>query len=275
MKTRLGAIFLIAVGCAALPAAAQDVLLYSNGTPPPQLSSGPTTDSGVAAPVGTNWSECQHPTGDTTQANTSAGSTVQNTTFRVADDFTVGAPGWTANFVDIYAYQTGSPATPSPFATAVARIWGPCTPGTTPGDAGCTAIAFGDVTTNRLVSSTDATLFRLFNTVAPPPGTAPGTTRKIWRNHISLGVTLTPGYYWLEYGTTVTNAGVHFAPTITVPGIRGLPGWNARQFAVAGGTWAAVIDVGNPATAPDFPQDFPFEIYGVFVPVELMTFEVK
>jgi hypothetical protein len=269
---------LCGLGLAALAgtASAQDVLLYSNGTPPPQLTTGPTTDSGVAAPAGTTWSEVQHPTGDTTLANTSAGATETQGAFRLADDFTVPAgPGWVVNFVDLHAYQTGSPATPSPFTGATVQIWGPCTPGTVPGAAGCTTIAFGDTTTNRLVTSTDATLFRIFNTVAPPPGTASGTTRKVWRQHVSLGVTLAPGYYWVDWSTTTFNAGAHFAPSITVPGSRGLPGWNARQFAVAGGTWAAVIDAGNPATAPDVPQDQTFELYGVISPVELQSFEIK
>lgn len=259
----------------AVPAGAQ-VLLYSNGTPPPQLSSGPTTDSGVAAPAGTNWSECQHPTGDTTQANTTAGSSSQGTAFRLADDFTVPAgPGWNLAYVEFYAYQTGSAPTPSPFTAHTLRIWGPCTAGTVPGAAGCTAIAFGDTTTNVLASSTDPLLYRIFNTVAPPPGTAPGTTRKIWRNRATAGVTLAPGYYWLEWGSTVSSGGAHFSPSITVPGVRGLAGWNAQQFNVGTAAWAAVIDAGNPATAPDFPQDFPFELYGLIVPVELQGFHIE
>ena len=269
---------LCGLGLAALAgtASAQDVLLYSNGTPPPQLTTGPTTDSGVAAPAGTTWSEVQHPTGDTTQSNTSAGATETQGGFRLADDFTVPAgPGWVVNFVELHAYQTGAPATPSPFTQGTVQIWGPCTVGTVPGAAGCTTIAFGDTTTNRFVSSTDATLFRTFNTVAPPPGTASTTTRKIWRQRLSLGVTLAPGYYWVDWSTTTFNAGAHFAPSITIPGVRGLAGWNARQFNVAAATWAAVIDAGNPATAPDFPQDQTFELYGVISPVELQSFEIK
>jgi len=205
-----------------------------------------------------------------------AGATETQGQFRLADDFTVPAgPGWTVNFVELHAYQTNAPATPSPFTAATVQIWGPCTPGTVPGAAGCTAIAFGDTTTNRLVSSTDATLFRAFNTVAPPPGTPPGTTRKVWRQQVSLGVSLAPGYYWVDWSTTTFNAGAHFAPSITVPGSRGLPGWNARQFAVATSTWAAVIDAGNPASAPDVPQDQTFELYGMITPVELQSFEIK
>lgn len=265
----------LALFALAAPAGAQ-VLLYSNGTPPPQLTTGPTTDSGQAAPAGTTWSEVQHPTGDTTLSNTSAGATETQGQFRPADDFTVPAgPGWTVSFVELHAYQTGAPATPSPFIGATVQIWGPCTPGSVPGDPGCSTIAFGDTTTNRLVSSTDATLFRTFNTVAPPPGTAPTTTRKVWRNRVSLGVSLAPGYYWLDWATTVTGGGAHFAPSITIPGVRGLPGWNARQFNVAANAWAAIIDTGNPAAAPDVPQDQTFELYGQITPVELMSFDVK
>jgi hypothetical protein len=269
---------LCGLGLAALAgtASAQDILLYSNGTPPPQLTTGPTTDSGVASPAGTTWSEVQHPTGDLTLSNTSAGATETQGAFRIADDFTVPAgPGWVVNFVELHAYQTGAPATPSPFTQGTVQIWGPCTVGTVPGAAGCTTIAFGDTTTNRFVSSTDATLFRTFNTVAPPPGTAPTTTRKVWRQRLSLGVTLAPGYYWVDWATTTFNAGAHFAPSITVPGVRGLPGWNARQFNVTTAAWVGILDTGNPAAAPDVPQDQTFELYGVIAPVELQSFEIK
>jgi len=259
---------------AAVPASAQ-VLLYANGNPPPLLSTGPVTDSGVMAPAGTTWSEVQHPAGNTAEANNVSGFAVTQGTFRLADDFTVPAPGWMIQFVEFHSYLTGAPASPSPFTGMTVRIWGPCTPGTIPGAPGCTNIAFGDTTTNVMTTSTDATMFRIFNTVAPPPGTAPGTTRKIWRQRATVSTNLAPGVYWIDWASTVTGNAGHFNPSLTVPGSRGLAGWNAQQLTVATNTWAPVIDTGNPAAAPDFPQDLPFEIYGQLVPVELMDFDVK
>ena len=130
-----------------------------------------------------------------------------------------------------------------------------------------------------LVSSTDATFYRIFNTVVPPPGTTPGTTRKIWKNELSIpagcaGVGFfQPGTYWIDWNTSINGTSAHFAPPATVVGVRGLAGWNAMQR-IAGPTWQAVIDAGNPGTAPDVPMDFPFELNG-FVPVTLMQFSVE
>ena len=36
-----------------------------------------------------------------------------------------------------------------------------------------------------------------------------------------------------------------------------------------------ILDTGNPAAAPDVPQDQTFELYGVIAPVELQSFEIK
>jgi len=249
--------------------------IYVNGP----LSTGPTTDSGVAAPAGSNWSEAQHPTGDTTQANTNAGYSCSNTTtiqFRCADDFIVpvGSSGWTLGFVDVFAYRTGAPASPSPIAAGTLRIWNQ------PPNAALTGLLCGDKTTNVLVSSTDTLLWRIFNTVAPPPGTAPGTTRKVWQNRLQVPAAcsgasfFTPGTYWVDWNTTSGAQLAHFAPAATVVGSRGLAGWNARQDTTGAEGWIAAVDAGNPATAPDFPQDFPFQLSGS-TPVTLIDMSVE
>lgn len=248
-------------------------LLYANGTPAPLLSTGTLSDSGVTSPAATTWSECQHPTADLTIANTSAGFGANVGANRLADDFTVPPGGWVINTVDLYGYRTGAPATPSPFTAYTLQIWGPCTAGTRPGDTGCTTIVFGDTTTNRLASSTDATLFRVFNTVVAP-ATAPGTTRKIWRNRLTVGAALGPGLFWLDWDSTA--GGTHFDPALTPPGARATAGANARQFTVVGATWADVVDAGQGPAAPiNAILDMPFELNGVVAPVELMNFDVR
>lgn len=230
-------------------------LLYSNGGLNPQA----TSSSGVAAPAGFFWSEVQAETGNTTESNTTAGVSVNQGSFRLADDFVVPAgQTWVLEAVEFHAYQTGASAAATPFTGYTLQVWNG-----RPGDAGATVV-FGDTTTNRFATSTNSTFFRIFNSSVPPPGTAPGTTRTIWRNRVTIDppLSLTEGTYWLDWASTVSNAGAHFQPAITIQGVRGLQGWNARQFSVTSTTWTDVIDAGNPATAPDFPQDFPFDLYG-------------
>ena len=173
-------------------------------------------------------------------SNTNAGIAPQSGVFRLADNFTL-TQGCALTSVTFYAYQTGSAATPSPFAGYTLQIWNG-----RPGDAGASVI-FGNTTTNRLATSTDTTLFRIFNTVVPA-ATATGTTRKIWANTVTINTTLAAGTYWFDWDSTATNAAAHFQPTKTIAGARNAATDNARQQTVAGGAWADVLDAGNPAT---------------------------
>lgn len=231
------------------------VIIYDNGP----FQTGSTTKSGVAAPAGAQWSEVQNNFGDTTAANTSGGlsCSLTATEFRCADDFIVpGGQTWTINQVIVYIYQTGFAGTTGPVTSANLRIWNG-----RPGDPGATVI-FGDTTTNRLASQTDTNTFRVFNTVAPPPGSAPGTTRRIWQVNINVApaVVLTSGNYWIDWQTGIAANGAHFAPTTTIVNTRGAIDWNARQF--NGTSWVDITDDGAPATAPDYLQDFPFKLDG-------------
>ena len=222
---------------------------FSHGGLNPQA----LTESGVAAPAGFFWSEVQHDTGNLTESNTAAGSSPLQGSFRLADNFTLSQP-CTLTSVVFYAYQTGSPATPSPFTGYTLQIHNG-----RPGDPG-EVVVFGDTTTNRLASSVDSTFFRIFNTAVPPPGTVQGTTRKIWKNTVTIGTTLPAGTYWFDWDSTVTAGAAHFQPGKTIAGSRGAVGDNSRQLVT--GAWTDVIDVGNPASAPDVPQDFPFDVVG-------------
>ncbi len=239
------------------------------------LDTGPTSNSGVAAPAGTTWSECQNDAGNFTESNTLSGvsCSVTTTVFRCADDFVVpaGPNAWTVDAVIVYAYQTGFAGGTSPITGGTLRIWNQ------PPNPALTGLLCGDETTNVLASSTDATMYRLFNSSVPPPGTTPGTTRHIWRNELTVPAGcagtgfFVPGTYWIDWNTSIGTS-AHFAPPATVVGVRGLAGWNAMQFTATG--WGAVIDAGNPATAPDVPLDFPFELTGV-LPVTLQQFTVE
>ncbi|HQZ94940.1 MAG TPA: carboxypeptidase regulatory-like domain-containing protein [Pyrinomonadaceae bacterium] len=224
---------------------------FSNGGLLPRA----TSESGVAAPAGFFFSELQHNTGVTTEGNGSAGFTSTQGTFRLADNFTIAQP-CTISTIAVYGYLTGSAATPSPFTAGTLQIWNG-----RPGDAGATVV-FGDTTTNRLASSVDTTYFRLFNSVVPAPGSAPGTTRKIWRNTLNVNAVLPAGTYWIDWATTVTGAAAHFAPAKTIAGARGAAGDNARQQTVSTGLWTDVADTGAPAAAADIVQDLPFDVVG-------------
>jgi subtilisin-like proprotein convertase family protein len=215
------------------------------------LSTGPTSNSGVAAPAGFTWSECQNPTGNTTIANTSAGAGAQITANNsLADDFTVVGSSWTLSKITVYAYSTGFTGTTSPFTELRVRIHN-ANPA-----AGPTTVVFGDLTTNRLSASNGTSMYRIFNTVVTP-ATAPGTTRRIWTLEANVNVTLTPGTYWLEFQTG--GPASNFVPTSTPVGVRTLPAYNAVQNLA--GTWQALVDQGQgPASPAPVALDVPFLI---------------
>jgi hypothetical protein len=241
-----------------LPGQAFGVIIYDNGN----LGTGPTTDSGVAAPAGTQWSEVQHEYGNLTGSNTNAGFGCQRisttTSNRCADDFNVPVgETWTIDKVVVFAYQTGfANPTTSPFVAGFLQIWSG-----RPGDPGSTVV-FGDLTMNRLGTATNSGMFRIFNTVAPPPGSAPGTTRIIWRIelNVSPGLALTNGNYWVDFQLDA-GANGNFVPTTTTVGTRAVPFSNGRQF-ITNTVWGDALDAGNPAALVDVIHDFPFKLDG-------------
>ncbi|MET0556723.1 MAG: hypothetical protein ABW221_27030 [Vicinamibacteria bacterium] len=179
--------------------------------------------------------------------------------FRVADDFVVPAPGWVANQLIVYTYQTGS--TPgSPTITDVRiQIWNG------PPNAGGT-IVFGDTTTNRFVSAAFSNAYRDLGTQTCPAA----QTRPIMAVTASIGTTLAPGTYWVDYqiGGTLAS-GPWVVPTTILGETDGCAGpalCNAIQW--NGTAWAQLLDT-------TINQDAKFAIEGVLTPVELQSFEIK
>ena len=156
---------------------------------------------------------------------------------RVADDFTVpaGAP-WTIDTITFYAYQTGSTTT-STMNDVRVQIWD--------GPPGASTVVFGDLVTNRLASSTFSNIYRTLE------GTLTDTARPIMANVVTIGTTLPPGTYWLDWFTGGTLASGPWAPPVTVLGSTGTG--NSMQ-SLAAGPFAPLVDVG--------PQDLPFVIEG-------------
>lgn len=240
--------------------------LYSNASTDPNipaLAAADQTGSGVPAPVGKQWSECGGTAGE---ANYFAGfschpdaDTASAGSFRFADDFEVDAEnGWRVNEVSFFAYSPG--ALSNPFASVSVRIWNGL-----PGGHGVLT-AFGDATSNRLISATPTGIYRVFNTTPLPAATAPDQSRQIWELRATTANTyLPPGEYWIEWQITCTDPSAPvYVPAATIAGARAAPGANALQLVPEGfGTgWTSVLDPGKPALAPDAPQDFPFILRG-------------
>ncbi len=194
------------------------------------LRTGATSSGGAAAPAGAFWSEVQN-------TNTTAGfGNQQSAGNRVADNFTVGAGGWTINSIRFFGYQTGS-STTSTFTGLNYQIWSG-----RPGDAG-SVVVFGNTTTNTLTGSSFSGDYRIFNNT-------PGNTRPIMNLDVSGGANLAAGTYWLDWQANGTLASGPWAPSITVLGANYAAGMNGRQLTTTG--WADLLDAGS-GTIHDLP----------------------
>lgn len=199
---------------------------YTNGP----LSTGATTSNGTAAPSGYTWSEVQ-------SGNTSAGFTNNITGYTLADNFTIPAGNsWAITKFTFFAYSTGYAGATSPFNDVRVAIYN------TDPSVGSPTPVFGNMTTNRLSGSSNASMYRIFNATA-------GTTRIIWKIEADVPVTLAPGNYWVEWGVG-TSLSSNFTPPVTIVGTVSPTGANAKQKDVAAGTWAAVLDGTNPQELP-------------------------
>jgi photosystem II stability/assembly factor-like uncharacterized protein len=235
------------IGPATVPAG-----IYNNG---PVISSRVSV-SGVAAPAGFRWSEMQ---AIGAEANSLLGvNDAQNSfsRFRLADDFIVPTgQTWRIDSLVTYSYQSNDQGFATPYTSANVRIWRGA-----PDSAGSTVV-FGDTLTNRLTTSYNSRVYRISNTTTPAPGTVPEFSRVLYQNTISAGITLVPGRYFIDWQTFTDLNNSHFSPTVTLLNRRGNAAWNARQRAT-NGVWSNVLDLGNPTTAPDSAQDFPFVLIG-------------
>jgi subtilisin-like proprotein convertase family protein len=211
---------------------------YVNGN----LSTGASSSNGQPAPTGFTWSEVQ-------VGNTNAGFGAQTDgNLSLADNFTVNVATWTVTKVTFFGYSTGYSGVNSPFNDLRFQIFN------TDPSVGTPTPIFGDLTTNRLTSSSSASMYRIFNAT-------PGTTRQIWKLEANVNVVLPPGTYWIEWQTGVgTGITSNFCPPSTVVGATTQPGYNAKQHDLTANTWSNVADG---TTIPNNFQDFPFVIdYG-------------
>jgi hypothetical protein len=162
--------------------------------------------------------------------------------FRVADDFVVTGGDWQINTITFFAYQTGS-GTTSTINHVNVRIWDGV-----PGAAG-SSIVWGDTTTNRLSNTIWSNIYRVLDTGLTD------TARPIMADTASVGISLPPGTYWLDWQTGGTGASGPWAPPISILG-QTTTG-NAMQYDPTTSTWGALTDGGTFT-----PQGLPFIIEG-------------
>lgn len=196
--------------------------------------------------------------------NTSLGMTTLGftasdaTAFRIADDFTVTAPGWTLNTITFFGYQTGSTTT-STFDVVHFQLYNGA-----PNGGG--VIIFGDLVTNRLGSTVFSNIYRDTET------TVANNQRPIMAStSTAISMSLTPATYWVDFRLGGTLASGPFIPPTTLLGMTsgGCAPCNAIQW--SGAAWVALDD----GAAGTQLQDIKFVIDYVPVPVELQSFRVE
>lgn len=177
------------------------------------------------------------------------------TVFRITDDFTVTAPGWTINTITFFGYQTNSTTTCT-FNTARVQIWNGA-----PNAGG--SVVYGDTTTNRFAMCAFANLYRDTET------TVANCARPQMATTANIGTSLAPGTYWVDFALGGTLASGPFIPPTTVTGSNSpCTPCNALQW--NGSAWTTLTDTGSGTQ-----QDVKFVIDYTPVPVELQSFRVE
>jgi hypothetical protein len=132
------------------------------------------------------------------------GFAVTSTTdFALAEDFTVpGGSTWTPSSVTLYAYQTGSPTSPSPITGVQLRLWD--------GPPGGTGTPLTPLTPATITTNVFSGVYRVLDT------TLTNNQRPIFATTVnwpaSFPATLAAGTYWLEW-TLTPPSGSTLLPT--------------------------------------------------------------
>ena len=166
--------------------------------------------------------------------------------FAVADDFTVtDAAGWSLNSLTVYAYQTQANPNPiSTFTNIRVSIFTSNPNGTQ------NAPTYGDLTTNRLLSTAFTGVYRVTTT------TLTNGQRAIMSITADLSdiPDLAPGTYWVGW----TLGGTQASGPFTVPVVPNPAGANAQQRNI--GATPTNWDTLNFAAANTTAQDLAFDI---------------
>ncbi len=220
-------------------------------TPPSPAGTGPT----FVYPASILWANgplVTHPGGGLGGADASALQTAQGMStygfanqfalgYRMADDFQITDPaGWRISSITFFAYQMDPSVAPSTITGVYCQIWNG------PPDAPGSSVVWGNLTSNRLITSTWAGIYRTRDTDLLL------SDRPIMANRADAWVVLPPGVYWLDWATDGALPSGPWAPPITILGQKTTG--NAMQFS---GSWAPALDSGSGT-----PQGMPFLIAG-------------
>jgi len=224
--------------------------IYRNGN----LSTGLVSNSGITAPAGTSWSENQADiSSNTSNWGVGVGNYYNNNrNIWTGDDFNIPA-GQKWNISKISFYGMAWNVTSNPFDILHLQIWNgkPGLPGS--------SVIYGNRTSNVLSNVIDTLIYGIRNSLIPSPGITPDLTSKFWKLEANVDINLNSGTYWLVWQTHIVSETSAFTPYIKIKNIRSHPSWNA-VIANTPGNWETLVDPGNPDSAPDLPQDLPFEI---------------
>lgn len=237
-NTRRNLLVFFFVALMGLSTSAQN--FYNNGN----IITGTTTTNGIeVAPSGYAWSELQSVGG---VANTTIGyggffNTAGTINARLVDDFTITS-NLNISSIDFFCYQYAYSGTIPPIDQLRIQIWN--------GDPslGTSVVVAGDLISNvyNQLDSGDAFMYRTVTNIAD-------TNRKIWRVSGAITASLAPGTYWIDFQMHAGNDLAVHCPSLTIPGILGLPAWNAKR--VVSDTWEILTDLSS-----TLPIDIPFVI---------------
>ncbi len=162
----------------------------------------------------------------------------------MGDDFDIPAgQTWKIDSIKFYSYQTGSTLT-STITSSHVRVWRGRV------DSVGAVVVGGDTSTNRMSATYWSNIYR---TTGTPPFNNQ-STRPIMSVVDTLNLTLTGGYYWLEFTFRGSLASGPWAPPRTIIGQPATGNGKQRL----GGVWGNAMDGAN-------QQGLPFVIYGTIL----------
>ena len=163
--------------------------------------------------------------------------------YHTADDFVItDTRGWQVDNISFFAYQDGDYAYPpsSPIVEVYLQIWdGP------PNDPN-SKVVFGDLSTNRLISTSWTKTYRVADT------NLLDDSMPIMENVVYVGAFLPAGTYWLDWATKGSMTTGPWVPPVTILGQNSTG--NAKVFK---DSWQPALDAGTGTG-----QDLPFIIRG-------------
>jgi|GEM_PF-806865 len=164
----------------------------------------------------------------------------------LAEDFMIDGPeDWELTSMTFYVYQTGTYAYPpaSTITGVYLRIFDAA-----PGDPNRNLV-YGDMVTNHMTSTAWTGAYRALDTSMADSG------RPIMSVTAAVALTLSPGYYWLEWSVSGSLSSGPWAPPITVLGQTSTG--NAMQSLDNGDIWSLINDTGTGT-----PQGLKFKLQG-------------